>query len=49
MKWFISCLIVCFVGSAILIGYSISITVIAVNESIEEQHLANLLIIYDVE
>lgn len=49
MKWFITCLIVCFIGSAILIGYSLSITIIAVEESLTEKHLANLLIIYNIE
>lgn len=49
MKWFITCLVIIFIGLAITISNCVSLTVIAINDSLDENHLANLLIIYNIE
>ena len=48
MKWFIACLIIIFINTGILIGYTVSITFYFVETAIDDHNYNNLLILYKV-
>lgn len=49
MKWFISCLVIITICLTVLLTQILSVTIIAVDESLTEKHLNNLLIIYNID
>lgn len=49
MKWFIMCLIIIFIGGAVLISNLVSLTFIVVDDNLEDYHRANLIVIYDIK